>query len=72
MSENKNQKIFIDTDTGEMIFGYDIAKNINITGYYVNVLKLKQRRSHKKKRINKKWKKKYGYKLVEAYEELDM
>lgn len=32
--------------------------------YDVQFIKIVQARKHKKKRINKKWKKKYGYKLI--------
>lgn len=42
--------------------GFDMSKTPN--AYKISVTKPVQRRKHKKKRINKKWLKKYGYKTL--------
>ena len=41
------------------LFGYDLSNTPN--GYTIQFPFVKQRRIHKKKRINKKWLKRYGY-----------
>lgn len=42
--------------------GFDMSKTPD--AYKISVTKPVQRRKHKKKRINKKWLKKYGYKIL--------
>ena len=42
--------------------GFDMSKTPD--AYKISVTKPVQRRKHKKKRINKKWMKKYGYKIL--------
>lgn len=44
------------------VLGVDISKTPD--AYKIQVTKPVQRRKHKKKRINKKWLKKYGYKIL--------
>lgn len=44
------------------VLGVDISKTPD--AYKISVIKPVQRRKHKKKRINKKWLKKYGYKIL--------
>lgn len=44
------------------VLGVDISKTPD--AYKISVTKPVQRRKHKKKRINKKWLKKYGYKIL--------
>ena len=50
----------MDTDKLYKVLGIDEASMP--VKYDIQVLKVVQCRRHKKKRINKKWKKKYGYK----------
>lgn len=50
----------MDTDKLYKVLGID--KSIMPDKYDIQVLKVVQCRKHKKKRINKKWEKKYGYK----------
>ena len=42
--------------------GFDMSKTPD--AYKISVTKQVQRRKHKKKRINKKWLKKYGYEIL--------
>ena len=42
--------------------GFNMSKTTD--AYKISVTKPVQRRKHKKKRINKKWLKKYGYKIL--------
>lgn len=44
------------------VLGVDISKTPD--AYKISFTKPVQRRKHKKKRINKKWLKKYGYKIL--------
>lgn len=46
----------------EKVFGIDLAKCSDV--YSVQYIKYVQIRRHKKKRINKKWIKRYGYKQI--------
>lgn len=52
----------IEKETLFKVFGVDISKTPD--AYKIQVTKPVQRRKHKKKRINKKWLKKYGYKIL--------
>lgn len=52
----------IEKETLFKVLGVDISKTPN--AYKIQVTKPVQRRKHKKKRINKKWLKKYGYKIL--------
>ena len=56
MSENDHQKDVRDYLIGQ-IYGFRLIETNAIT-------KEVQRRTHRKKRINKKWLKRYGYKTV--------
>ena len=51
----------IEKETLFKILGVDISKTPD--AYKISVTKPVQRRKHKKRRINKKWLKKYGYKI---------
>lgn len=46
----------------EELFGFDKATKPD--AYDISYIKIVQRRRHKKKRINKKWAKRYGYKQI--------
>ena len=50
----------------QMVGGLDLSSNRDLTGFTLigNIPKQVQVRRHKKKRINKKWVKRYGYKTV--------
>ena len=52
----------IDTEEFYKILGIDIANMPD--AYDVQFIKLVQARKHKKRRINKKWLKRYGYKQI--------
>lgn len=52
----------IEKETLFKVLGVDISKTPD--AYKIQVTKPVQRRKHKKKRINKKWLKKYGYKIL--------
>lgn len=52
----------IEKETLFKVLGVDISKTPD--AYKISVTKPVQRRKHKKKRINKKWLKKYGYKIL--------
>lgn len=52
----------IEKETLFKVLGVDISKTPD--AYKISVTKPVQRRKHKKKRINKKWLKKYGYKTL--------
>lgn len=56
----------IDTKILKRLTGIDLAHGSDITGYTVlfNQPVQVQARRHKKKRINKKWAKRYGYKTI--------
>lgn len=51
----------IEKETLFKVLGVDISKTPD--AYKISVTKPVQRRKHKKRRINKKWLKKYGYKI---------
>ena len=51
----------IEKETLFKVLGVDISKTPD--AYKISVTKPVQRRRHKKRRINKKWLKKYGYKI---------
>lgn len=53
----------INGDLLAMLCGVDLARGHDFTVEY-NAPELVQVRRHKKKRINKKWAKRYGYKYV--------
>lgn len=55
----------IEKETLFKVLGVDISKTPD--AYKIQVTKPVQRRKHKKKRINKKWLKKYGYKILEDF-----
>lgn len=52
----------IEKETLFKVLGVDISKTPD--AYKISVTKPVQRRKHKKRRINKKWLKKYGYKIL--------
>ena len=52
----------IEKETLFKVLGVDISKTPD--AYKIQVTKPVQKRKHKKKRINKKWLKKYGYKIL--------
>ena len=52
----------IDKEEFYKILGVDIAKTPD--AYDIQFIKFVQTRKHKKRRINKKWLKKYGYKQI--------
>ena len=52
----------IEKETLFKVLGVDMSKTPD--AYKISVTKPVQRRKHKKKRINKKWLKKYGYKIL--------
>ncbi len=54
--------VVIQKETLFKVLGVDISKTPD--AYKIQVTKPVQRRKHKKKRINKKWLKKYGYKIL--------
>ena len=60
MSLNTNE--LIDTDELMKILGLDLAKQPD--AYDIQYTKIVQVRRYKRKRINKKWIKRYGYKKI--------
>ena len=56
----------VDTGLLEKLVEVDLANNNDSTGYTLQyrTTRLEQIRRHKKKRINKKWAKRYGYREV--------
>ena len=60
LSLNTNE--LIDTDELMKILGLDLAKQPD--AYDIQYTKIVQVRRHKRKRINKKWIKRYGYKKI--------
>lgn len=52
----------IEKETLFKAFGFDMSKTPD--AYKISITKPVQARKHKKKRINKKWLKKYGYKIL--------
>lgn len=57
-----NMETSVDTETLYKMLGLDKAIFPNM--YDVEFVQYVQKRKHKKKRINKKWLKKYGYETV--------
>lgn len=53
----------IDGDAFAKLFGFPMAAGKKFTVEYSEPI-LVQARRHKKKRINKKWRKRYGYKVI--------
>ena len=53
----------IDGDMFAKLLGFPMAAEKNFTVEYSEPI-LVQARRHKKKRINKKWRKRYGYKMI--------
>lgn len=65
-SEEVSFECEVDVPKFSQLMGVDLARNGDLTGFTVecNAPHLVQIRRHRKKRINKKWAKRYGYKIV--------